>query len=192
MSRSPRPRSGHTGGQGPYSPRPSRAAESEGHVALTDQAGRMRCGTELAALITQVAEGAPAADPGIKPSARTVRRPLGRIRELWSDVRALANEPVRAPRGLLDEVIARISGPAGAVTLRDATRGHTQVSEAVVAGVARQIAQAMPAVAFASVLAHAAGPGAVALRVRLMVPTDLRYPRWPPRCASRLSRTCGA
>jgi hypothetical protein len=59
--------------------------------------------------------------------------------------------------------------PAGAVTLRDATRGHTQVSEAVVAGVARQIAQAMPAVAFASVLAHAAGPGAVALRVRLVV-----------------------
>ena len=41
---------------------------------------------------------------------------------LWSDVRALANEPVRAPRGLLDEVMARLSRPAGAVTLRDATR----------------------------------------------------------------------
>ena len=55
---------------------------------------------------------------------------------------------------------------------RDAARrdrGHTQVSEGVLAGVDRRIAQAMPAVAFASVLAHAAGPGTVALRVRLVV-----------------------
>jgi hypothetical protein len=113
--------------------------------------------------------GRPRRRPGASGQVPYCQAFLGRIRELWSDVRALANEPVRAPRGLLDEVIARVSGPAGAVTLRDATRGHTQVSEAVVAGVARQIAQAMPAVAFASVLAHAAGPGAVALRVRLVV-----------------------
>jgi hypothetical protein len=59
--------------------------------------------------------------------------------------------------------------PALVVTLRGATRGHTQVSVAVLAGVARRIAQAMPAVAFASVLAHAAGRGTVVLRVRLVV-----------------------
>jgi len=39
----------------------------------------------------------------------------------------------------------------------------------VLAGVARQIAQAMPAVAFASALAHASGQGTVVLRVRLVV-----------------------
>ena len=138
-------------------------------MALSDPSERLPCGTKLGALITQVAEGAPAADPAHQAKCSYCQASLGRIRELWSDVRALADEPVRAPRGLLDEVIARVSVPAGAVTLRDATRGHTRVSEAVLAGVARRIAQAMPAVAFGSVLAHAAGPGTVALRVRLVV-----------------------
>jgi hypothetical protein len=138
-------------------------------VALVDPSERLPCGTELAALITQVAEGAPAADPAHQAECPYCQPSLERIRELWSDVRALADEPVRAPRGLLDEVMARVSGPAGFVTLRGATRGHTQVSVAVLAGVARRIAEAMPAVAFASVLAHAVGPGTVALRVRLVV-----------------------
>jgi Asp23 family, cell envelope-related function len=137
-------------------------------VALTGPSERLPCGTKLAALITQVAEGAPAFDPAHQAKCPHCQASLGRIRELWSDVWALADEPVRAPRGLLDEVIARLSGPAGAVTLGEASRGHTRVSEAVLAGVAREIAQAIPAVAFASVLAHAAGPGAVVLRVRLV------------------------
>ena len=138
-------------------------------MALTDRSERLPCGTELAALITQVAEGGPAADPAHQAECPYCQTSVGRIGELWSDVRALADEPVRAPRGLLDEVMARVTGPAGAVTLLDATHGRTQVSEAVLAGVARRIAQAMPAVAFASVLARAAGPGTVALRVRLVV-----------------------
>jgi len=138
-------------------------------VALTNSSERLPCGTKLAALITQVAERAPAADPAHQATCPYCQPSLERIRELWNDVRALANEPVRAPRGLLDEVMARLSRPAGAVTLRGATQGHTQISEAVLAGVARRIAQAMPAVAFASVSAHAAGPGTVALRVRLVV-----------------------
>jgi Asp23 family, cell envelope-related function len=138
-------------------------------MALADPSERLPCGTKLAALITQVAEGTPAADPAHQAKCRYCQPSLGRIRELWSDVRALANEPVHAPRGLLDEVMTRVRGPAGAVTLPDATRGHTQVSVAVLAGVARNIAQAMPAVAFASVLAHAVGPGTVALHVRLVV-----------------------
>ena len=138
-------------------------------MALTASSERLPCGTELAALIAQVAERAPAADPAHQATCPYCQPSLERISELWNDVRALANEPVRAPRGLLDEVIASVSRPAGAVTLRDATQGHTRISEAVLAGVARRIAQAMPAVAFASVLAHAAGPGTVALRVRLVV-----------------------
>jgi len=138
-------------------------------MALTDPSERLPCGTELAALAAQVAEGAPAVDAAHQAKCPYCQESLERIRQLWSDVRALADEPVRAPPGLLDEVIARVSAPAGAVTLRDATRGHTQISEAVLAGVARQIAEAMPAVTFASVLAHAAGPGTVALRVRLVV-----------------------
>jgi cell envelope-related Asp23 family protein len=138
-------------------------------VAVGNPSERLPCGTELAALITQVADGAPAVDPGHQAECPYCRASLGRIGELWSDVRVVADAPVRAPRGLLDEVIGRLSGPAGAVTLRGATRGHTEVSEAVLAGIARRIAQAMPAVVFASVLAHAVGPGTVALRVRLVV-----------------------
>ena len=138
-------------------------------MALVDPSERLPCCTKLAALITQVAEGDPAADPAHQAECEYCQASLGRIRELWSDVQALADQPVRAPRGLLGGIIARVSGPAGAVTLRDATRGYTRVSEAVLAGVARQIAQAMPAVAFGSVLAHTAGPGTVALRVRLVV-----------------------
>ena len=137
-------------------------------MALTGVFERLPCGTELAALIAQVANGAPTADPAHQAECPYCRAALGRIRELWGDVRALANVPVRAPRGLLDTVKARVSGPAGAVTLPDATRGHTQVSERVLAGVAREAAQAVPAVAFASVLAHPAGPGSVVVRVRLV------------------------
>ena len=138
-------------------------------MALVDPSERLPCGTALAALISQVAEGALAADRAHQAECPYCQASLERVGELWRDVRALANEPVRVPRGLLDEVMARVSGPAGAVTLRDATQGHTQISEAVLARVARQIAQEMPAVAFASVLAGAAGPGTVALRVRLVV-----------------------
>ena len=138
-------------------------------MALVDPSERLPCGTKLEALIAQVAEGAPAADPAHQAECPYCQASLGRMRALWSDVRALADEPVRAPRGLLDQVIARVGGSAGFVTLRGATRGHTQVSVAVLAGVARRIAQAMPAVAFASVLAHAAGRGTVVLRVRLVV-----------------------
>src|SRR6188472_3270745 len=43
------------------------------------------------------------------------------------------------------------------------------------AGVARRIALAMPAVAFVSVLAARRRAGTVALRVRLVVATDLRF-----------------
>ena len=138
-------------------------------MALTDTSERLPCGTELAALITQVAERAPAADPAHQATCPYCQPCLERISELWNDVRALANEPVRAPRGLLGEVMASLGRPAEFVTLRGATRGDTQVSVAVLAGVARRIAQAMPAVAFASVSAHGAGPGTVALRVRLVV-----------------------
>jgi hypothetical protein len=136
---------------------------------MTDPSERLPCGTEVAALISQVAEDGPAADPAHQAACPHCRTSLRRIGELWSDVRALADEPVRVPRGLLDDVMAYVSGPAGAVTLLGATRGRTQVSEAVLAGVARRTAQAVPAVAFASVLARAAGPGTVALRVRLVV-----------------------
>ena len=83
-------------------------------MALSDPSERLPCGTELAALITQVAEGAPAADAAHQARCPYCQASLERIGALWSDVRALADEPVRAPRGLLDEVIARFSGPAGA------------------------------------------------------------------------------
>jgi len=137
-------------------------------VALTGGLTRPPCGAELAPLIAQVAEGATADDPAHQAECPYCQAALSHIRELWSDVRALADLPVRAPRGLPGRVLARVSGPAGAVTLPDATRGHTRVSEGVLAGVAREAAQAMPAVAFASVLAHAAGAGSVVLRVRLV------------------------
>ena len=161
-------------------------------MALVDPSERLPCGTELAALITQVAERAPAADPAHQAECPYCQPSLERIGELWSDVRALADEPVRAPRGLLDEVMARVGGPAGFVTLRDATRGHTQVSVAVLAGVARRIAQAMPAVAFASVLAHAAGPGTVALRVRLVVAYGPSLPVLAAAVREQIVTTCGA
>lgn len=137
-------------------------------MALTGVFTRPPCGTKLAPLIAQVADGAPAADPAHQAECPYCQAALSHIRELWSDVQALADLPIRAPRGLLDEVRARISGPGDAVTLPDATNGRTQISEAVLAGIAREAAQAIPAVAFASVLAHAAGPGSVVLRVRLV------------------------
>jgi hypothetical protein len=138
-------------------------------MALTDPPERLPCGTRLAGLISQVADGAGAADAAHQARCPYCQASLGRIRELWSDVRALADEPVRAPHGLLDDVMSRVRVPSGAVTLRDTRGGETQVSEAVLADVARQVAQAIPAVAFASVLARAAGRGTVVLRVRLVV-----------------------
>ena len=83
-------------------------------MALTDLYERLPCGTELAALITQVAERVPAADPAHQTDCPYCRPSLERINELWSDVRALADTPVRAPRSLLDEVMAHLGRPAGA------------------------------------------------------------------------------
>lgn len=137
-------------------------------MTLTGASERLPCGTELAALIAQVADGVRVADPAHQAACPHCQAALGRIRALWSNVRDLAELPVRAPRGLLEEVRARMGRPSAGVMLPDATRGHTQVSERVLVGVAREAAQGVPGVAFASVLAHAAGPGSVVLRVRLV------------------------
>ena len=80
-------------------------------MALVDPSERLPCGTELAALITQVAERAPAADPAHQAECPYCQPSLERIGELWNDVRALADEPVRAPRGLLDRSSPASAGP---------------------------------------------------------------------------------
>jgi len=137
-------------------------------VVLNGAHDRLPCGVDQAAVLAQIAEGAGTVDLAHQAECPYCRAAVGRIDDLWSDVRALADVPVRAPRDLLADVSAHAVGPAGAVTLRDATGGHTEVGERVLAGVARKAAESVPEVAYASVLAHAAGPGRVVVRARLV------------------------
>ncbi|WP_166509687.1 Asp23/Gls24 family envelope stress response protein [Blastococcus sp. TF02-8] len=112
---------------------------------------RLPCGVGVDTLLTQVAEHAPPRDPAHQRSCPHCRAALAELADLWAPVTKLAAEDVRAPAGLLQEVMAQIrelSRNAWHAVLTDPT-GQTRIAARVVGAVARLAAESVPHVSVA-------------------------------------------
>jgi hypothetical protein len=141
-------------------------------VALTDE--RLPCGAELEHLIDQVADGAAAADHAHQERCPYCQAALRGLTRGWSDLRALAGEPVTVPPGLAARIIARVSQlakqAAGSLLLGSA-RGETRIGHVVVGRVAQRVAATVPGLAWASVrpiLHDPAYPRRLSLTIRIV------------------------
>ncbi|WP_167759144.1 Asp23/Gls24 family envelope stress response protein [Blastococcus sp. TF02A_35] len=112
---------------------------------------RLPCGAGVDDLLTQVAEHAPPRDPAHQRSCPHCRAALAELADLWAPVTELAAEDVRAPAGLLQEVMTQIrelSRNAWHAVLTDPT-GQTRIAARVVGAVARLAAESVPHVSVA-------------------------------------------
>lgn len=114
---------------------------------------RLPCGVELERLIVQVADGAAGHDAPHQESCPYCQAALGDLSRGWSDLRALAGEPVAVPPGLAARIMARIAvlteQLAGSVLITGA-RGETQIGHRIVGRIAQRVAATVPGLMFAS------------------------------------------
>ena len=68
----------------------------------------LACGTELASLVDQVADGAPPQRPAHQQTCPHCQAALQEINQLWSHVRELTREEIAIPSGIVERVIRRI------------------------------------------------------------------------------------
>jgi len=137
---------------------------------VSDEPTRLACGRELLALVGQVADDLPAADPEHQAACVDCQRALARIASTMDDVHGLAAERVPAPPGLAQRVMRRLRGEQARVAVSATDRGRTEVNQAIVAQVARRAAFGVPGVAFASArMTDPDAGGPVRVDVRLVV-----------------------
>ena len=120
-------------------------------VGPTADADSLPCGTPVDALFRQVTEDTPPQDPTHQRHCPHCRATLAHVTELWAPVHDLAAEDVRAPRGLLQSVMAEVRDLArsgwSAVLLDH--QGRTRIAARVVGAVARLAAESVPSVTLA-------------------------------------------
>ncbi len=73
---------------------------------MTDES--LACGTELASLVDQVADGLPPERPAHQETCPHCQATLQEINQLWSHVRELTREEIAIPSGIVERVIRRI------------------------------------------------------------------------------------
>jgi hypothetical protein len=162
---------------------------------------RLPCGVELDRLIVQVADGAAAHDPH-QESCPYCQAALGDLSRGWSDLRALAGEPIAVPPGLAARVMARIAvlaeQMAGSLLISGA-RGETQIGHRLVGRIAQRVAATVPGLVFASAkpIAHdPPQPRRLDLAIRLVAaygpPLDELADRVRATVRRRVPRLTGA
>lgn len=117
----------------------------------SDDASRLPCGVHVDQLLAQVADHAPANNAAHQQGCPHCRAALAELTDLWGPVAELAAEDVRAPAGLLQEVMAQVrelSRNAWHAVLADPT-GQTRIAARVVGAVARLAAESVPHVSVA-------------------------------------------
>lgn len=136
---------------------------------------RLPCGVELDSLVTQVTEAQPPADFTHQAACPYCQVALRTLNQSWSDVQALARQPVPIPSQLTAQIMRRVRGLARHVTdsiLLGHPHGETRVSHAVVRQAIQRLAVAVPGVVFASVRAvphEPPDPKRLGVAVRLVV-----------------------
>lgn len=114
---------------------------------------RLPCGTDLEALLIQVAEDQAPSDLAHQTSCPYCQATLRRIRQRWADVRALSQQPVAVPPGLTARIMDRVRVLAGHVAdsiLLGHRGGETRITHDTIARVSARLTAAVPGVVFAS------------------------------------------
>jgi uncharacterized alkaline shock family protein YloU len=145
-------------------------------MALDRNHDRLPCDVELATLVAQITDNAPATAPALahQASCSYCQTALRDLREAWGDVQALARAPVPIPPGLTARIMHRVrdlARHAAENLILTGTRGHTQISHTVIAQVARRTTLAVPGVLFASARltpGQADDPARLYLAIRLV------------------------
>lgn len=139
-------------------------------MGVNDERPRLPCGADLLALVQQVSDGLPLADPEHQAACPHCRRALARIRATMDDVRGLADEPVAPPPDLARQVMRRLRDEQARVAVSTSARGRTFVNRAIVAQVGHRAALGVPDVVFASArVSDTDAHASVRLDVRLVV-----------------------
>ncbi|MDO9407979.1 Asp23/Gls24 family envelope stress response protein [Patulibacter sp.] len=110
----------------------------------------LECGRDLLALVEQVTEELPPADPEHQASCPYCQDALARLRADSGALRELAAEPVRVPRDLSGRLVAGLRGGGRSIVVAAAPGGRDSVAEAVVCRLARLAALAVQGVHQAS------------------------------------------
>jgi uncharacterized alkaline shock family protein YloU len=144
-------------------------------MALNPADDRLPCGVELDALVAQLADDAAPADPAHEARCPYCQTALAALRRSWGDLHMLAREPVPVPPGLTRRIMTRVGHLAARTAhsfILATVHGHTRISHAVIAQVARRAALAVPGVHFASALPAAgepAYPTRLGIAIRLVI-----------------------
>jgi|GEM_PF-1095480 len=145
---------------------------------------RLPCGTNIATLVDQIAEGVASADPAHQADCPDCQATLRELEHVWGTVRTVAREEIVPPRRLIESVFRRIRQelralgqlvPLEAViprlvrhALLGGPRGATRIADSVVARIVAKAARDTPGVHALSVRELAApkagAPGRLAPR----------------------------
>jgi len=115
---------------------------------------RLPCGVEFEALLDQVADDEPAPNTAHQDNCPYCQAALRRLRQDWTHVHSLAQEPVPIPEGLTAKIMARVRTLAGHLAdsiLLGYPRGETRISHVALSRTIQRLAAIVPNVAFASV-----------------------------------------
>ncbi|WP_026910475.1 anti-sigma factor family protein [Patulibacter minatonensis] len=112
---------------------------------------RLECGVPLLELVAQVADRTPPADPAHQAECPYCREALARLDGSAADLRALASEDVRPPRGLSARVLEQLRRERGRILVAAGRDGRDTVTDVIVAQIASRAAMELPPVRFVSV-----------------------------------------
>ena len=145
------------------------------------------CGRDLLALVEQVTDGRPPADPEHQRTCPHCQEALARLRASGDALRGLAAQPVEPPRGLADRVLGGLRREGPGIVVSDGPGGRDEIASSVLCRTARVAALEVDGVRAASVVAEARDEGVV-LDVHVVAAID----RPLPELAERLREAVAA
>ncbi len=123
---------------------------------------RLPCGTSLASLVDQVAEGIEPVDPEHQVVCPYCQAALRELEQLWGTVREMAREDVAPPSRLIEKVVVRIRRELRALgqlvpleaivpalvrhALLSGPRGSTRIADAVIARIVAKTTRDTPGI----------------------------------------------
>jgi hypothetical protein len=128
---------------------------------------RLECGRDQLAIVEQVSEGQPPADPAHQAVCAFCQEAIARLRIAFDALRDMAGQAVRAPRGLSARVLEQLRRERHSVVISATVGGRDTVSEVIVSQIARQAALALDAVRHVSVVSDSKQDGGVELDVHV-------------------------
>ena len=129
--------------------------------------GELPCGADVMALVDQVYDGAPPENPEHQRTCPYCQEAISRLRAALGQLRDLAGETIRPPRGLSGRVLEQLRRERETVVIAEGPLGRDTVNEIIIAQVARRAALCVPGVRYASCVAELADSGAVDLEVNV-------------------------